>query len=143
MGIKHGDKVDIYQPLIKFITQASGREAASQIEAPLRNFQQTRNDLLQITSSRNDSAALESIVNNAYSYISMWGYIEKNLPFGPYKGSIGVQFMWYDSYTGKKVISYSPLLERLSVIYNIALMHNQLVILAGKGRVLIIRWTRM
>jgi len=85
MGIKHGEKVDIYQPLIKFITQVSGRDTAPRIDAPLRNFQQIRDELLQTTSSRNDSTALENLVNSAYSYISMWGCIEKNLPFGPHK----------------------------------------------------------
>lgn len=82
MGIKQGEKVDIYQPLTKFITQVSGQKAAAQIDAPLRNFQQTRDELLQITSSRHDSTALENSVSNAYGYISMWGCIEKSLPFG-------------------------------------------------------------
>lgn len=85
MGIKQGERVSIYQPLSKFIEQTLGHDAASQLDAPLRNFQQTRDELLKTTSFRIDSPALEGLISNTNSYISMWTCIEKNLPFGPDK----------------------------------------------------------
>lgn len=90
MGIKHGEKTNIYHLLATFIVQVSGPQVASQIDAPLRNFQQTRDEILQITSFRNDSAALESLISNTNSYISMWQCIEKSLPFGPAKAGLCV-----------------------------------------------------
>ena len=80
--MKLSNKIDLYQLIKNFIEINSDSETASRIDAPLRNFQQIRDNLIQTTSYRNDPEALEELIDNANLYISMWSCITKNLPFG-------------------------------------------------------------
>ena len=85
LGIKPGEKINLYTPLKKAVEEACGLQIASQIDAPLKNFQQTRDDLLQVSSFRNDSTALEKLASAAKMYLSMWSCISQSFSFGPGK----------------------------------------------------------
>ena len=82
LGIKHGEKLNLYDPIHMFISKVSGTQIASRMGAPLKNFQQIRDELVQITSLRGDNVTLETLIENANMYISILACIASILPFG-------------------------------------------------------------
>ena len=82
MGMKQGEKVELYFPIKEFLENTIGSEATSQIDTPLKNFQQTREELLKIGFCRNDSSALEHLIVSGNMYISMHSTISNNMSFG-------------------------------------------------------------
>ncbi len=83
LGFKQGEKVNIYVPLKKAVDEACGPQIADQIDAPLRNFQQIRDQLLLLSvHPRSDSPVLESLIGQAKIYVSMWATISNSFSFG-------------------------------------------------------------
>ena len=85
LASKQGEKLNLYSVLKKSVDNACGPHTAAQIDAPLKNFQQIRDELVQITPSRSDTHALERLINSAKSYISMWSTISQSFSFGKEK----------------------------------------------------------
>eukprot|EP00826_Nyctotherus_ovalis_P030033 TRINITY_DN2383_c0_g7_i2.p1 TRINITY_DN2383_c0_g7~~TRINITY_DN2383_c0_g7_i2.p1 ORF type:complete len:131 (-),score=9.82 TRINITY_DN2383_c0_g7_i2:47-439(-) len=79
---KEGVKVQLYLPIKEYVISVSGTEAAAQLDPILKNFSETRDELLQPASHRNDSDALQRLIQNANMYISMWTTISGCIPFG-------------------------------------------------------------
>jgi len=123
---KQGERVQLFEPLMKSIQSSSGEEIAGQLEPMLKRLQQYRDDLLQISAYRNDNIKLEMLANECKEYISMWNNIAQSFTFGKFKSSVDVKFIWYDSHTRKKKVSTNPNTEKLAMLYNLAIIYSQI-----------------
>ena len=83
MWLKPGEKINLYRSLKELIARVSGPEASERIDAPLKSFQQTRDEILEIASHRKDCAFLERLIGETCVYISVWNCISKNVSIGP------------------------------------------------------------
>ncbi len=90
---KQGERIDLYTPLIKNIEEAFGPQVSSQVDGPLKKLQQLRDEVLQLASVRNDTAALDNLANSAKIYISMWNSIAQSFTFGREKVPAGDIFV--------------------------------------------------
>lgn len=126
LNFKQTDKIDIYTPLIKNIQETSGPETSTVLDPTIKRFQQLRESLTKISAPRGDNGELERVGKDLKEYLSMWTNISQGFTFGRDKGSVDVRFTWYDSYSRDKKNSTSPLVERLSMLYNLAVLYNQM-----------------
>jgi len=126
LNFKQTDKADIYTPLIKNIQESSGPEIGSKLEPTIKRFQQLRDSLLKISVSRSDNEGLEKVGNDIKEYLSVFSNISQGFTFGKDKGSINVSFTWQDSYSRDKKTTTNPLMERVGMLYNLAVVYNQM-----------------
>jgi len=82
LGIKLGEYIDLYTQIRKHIEEFVGKDSGEKIEAPLKNFQGIRNELLQFASYQKNPSLIEKTISSTNVYISMWSCISKNLSFG-------------------------------------------------------------
>lgn len=126
LNFKQSEKIDIYTPLSKNIQENAGPEMLAKLEPTLKRFQQLRESLIKIAAPRSDIGEMERVANDIKEYLSIWTNLSQSFTFGKDKGSIDVRFTWQDSYSRDKKTTTSPLAERLSMLYNLAMIYNQM-----------------
>eukprot|EP00826_Nyctotherus_ovalis_P033138 TRINITY_DN2673_c0_g1_i4.p1 TRINITY_DN2673_c0_g1~~TRINITY_DN2673_c0_g1_i4.p1 ORF type:complete len:566 (-),score=177.68 TRINITY_DN2673_c0_g1_i4:870-2567(-) len=126
LNFKQTDKIDIYTPLTRNIQETSGPETSATLEPTIKRFQQLRDNLIKISVPRSDNGELERVGRDLKEYLSMWTNISQGFTFGKGKDSIDIRFTWYDSYNRDKKNTTNPLVERLSMLYNLAILYNQM-----------------
>lgn len=117
-------KVDICSPLLELFRQKYTPESMPDIEGILRNFQTTRDQLLDPIKYYGDEANSMSFIEKAKEYISMhtniFRCINASLP--------KISFQWTDSMTKKLVVLTNPGAEKLSMLFNLAIMSYSLAV---------------
>jgi hypothetical protein len=82
MFFKHGQKLNIYNPINHLIISTCGSNDAALIDTPLKSFQQTRDQITLIGVHQGDAASLERLIDETAVYVSVWNCISKNVSFG-------------------------------------------------------------
>ncbi len=93
LGFKQGEKLNIYELLKRTMDELYGPQLSSQIDAPLKNFQHIRDELLNIPAHRSDSNALSSLIGDAKIYVSMWATICNSFSFGKDKVKLHLELL--------------------------------------------------
>ena len=82
LGLKQGDRVDVYGPFKRCIETSYGPQIAAQADATLRAFQQARDEVLQGYTYRNDPAALDKVLAGSKYYLSVWATLCQSFTIG-------------------------------------------------------------
>ena len=123
---RQGDKVELFTPLMSYITLEAGPEVAIRLKSTISLRQELRNSLIQLYWFLNDEKTMLRMCSEAKLYLSMWTSISQVVTFGEPPNNLNIQLAWRDSYTKKKITKFNPLIERLSILYNLAGVYNKL-----------------
>lgn len=126
LSAKKGESLEVYALFVNRIKTTAGDQVATRLCSTMRQMQEARDNVIQSSCLLEDTKALEYILVESQLYLSMWTSVCHNFTFGKHPASIDVSFVWTDSYTGRQVESCDPLSERVSVLYNMGVIYNEL-----------------
>ena len=121
---KKTDQIDIFKPFMSNVSEGSGPQKVERVKSILNNLQNLRNNLINPELIVSNSTAVTKFEGEAKLYLSMWSCICKSFTFGNEKGSININFVWYDAVTKEKKSSSNPMIERIGMLYNLAVISN-------------------
>eukprot|EP01012_Entosiphon_sulcatum_P010089 TRINITY_DN15833_c0_g1_i1.p1 TRINITY_DN15833_c0_g1~~TRINITY_DN15833_c0_g1_i1.p1 ORF type:complete len:1179 (-),score=193.52 TRINITY_DN15833_c0_g1_i1:7-3516(-) len=111
--LKQADRSDLKTPLLKFVAEAQGKDAARSISGALDQLQEVRRRLQDAPAE-----PTEGTVVNMYHYVVLLFYLVRHVPIGDTQCRLS--FVWTDLFTKKKVSSSLVGFEVAAVLLNAA-----------------------
>jgi len=125
LPLRKSEEIDIITQPLELAERELGPHISKLIKPILQQAQDIRKKLLK------HNSPLSEIANDIKLYVSIWKLISKHLLFS--KDSINILFIWKDAFTQDKVKTYNPLMESVSMLYNLAMVYNKLGISIKEG----------
>uniref|UniRef100_A0A1A8HXF7 Rhophilin, Rho GTPase binding protein 2 n=1 Tax=Nothobranchius kuhntae TaxID=321403 RepID=A0A1A8HXF7_NOTKU len=116
LGLKETKEIDFSSPFKDFILEHYSEDG--------RSFEEELADLMDLRQSCRTPSRSEAGVELLASYYSHLPLIESRF-FSPTRQN-GIFFTWYDSFTGVPVCQQNLLLEKASILFNMAALYSQI-----------------
>jgi len=122
-------KVDIYTPLLSIFQVHYKPEAVAKIEPVLKNIQNFRNELCDVSLLLESSVTIESNIGKIKHYNTVLNSVCQRINFS----DLNVEFSWADNIQDNSPLKSNDLnIEKFSMLFNMGVLYMNLAALIGE-----------